>query len=416
MALNPIGVAIPFFFLLIGVEYAVGRARGVQVYRLNDTLTDLACGIGDRLLEVLTAGLLLIAYESLYAHARLVDLADTPWLAWGVALIGVDLGYYWYHRFSHRTHLGWATHVVHHQSEEYNLAVALRQSWFTKVYSFVFYLPLAVIGVPTGIYAASAAFNLLYQFWIHTRLVGRLGPLEWVLNTPSHHRVHHGTNPEYIDKNYAGVLIVWDRWFGTFEPERAEVVYGVLHPPRSWNAFRLNLEPIRTLFRESWRLPRVVDRLRAPFMPPGWAPEGVAAPRVDVFPAPGRGYDRAPSPRVAGYLAAQFLPAGVLVTVLLLLGDGWSHAARATAAGVVFVWLLSWPALLEAWRSGLVVEAGRIVLVAALGLGLGAAHDRPWIGALAVAYAVVSGLALAWARRGASAADARVGTPAGTGT
>jgi hypothetical protein len=174
----------------------------------------------------------------------------------------------------------WAGHVVHHSSEEFNLTVALRQSSLHGFMSWLFYMPIALLGVPVMMWLICHALNLVYQFWIHTRHVNRLGPLEWVLNTPSHHRVHHGVNPEYQDRNYAGTLIIWDRLFSTFEPERAEPVYGITKPLMSWNPLWANLH----VFGEIWTHARAAsswrDRLRAVFGHPGWRPAELGEPIV----------------------------------------------------------------------------------------------------------------------------------------
>ena len=210
---------------------------------------------------------------------NLVDVerysAGGKWLAAIVLFLGVDCAYYWFHRIAHEYNAPWAGHVVHHSSEDYNLAVALRQGTFQGLFSWVFYLPLALVGFPPAWFAAVSSFDTLYQFWIHTRLIGKLGPLEWVFNTPSHHRVHHARNPKYLDKNYAGTLIIWDRMFGTFQAEEEEPVYGLVKPLNSWNPLWANLHVWNDLFRDAWLAPRWSDKLRIWFMPPGWRPEGL---------------------------------------------------------------------------------------------------------------------------------------------
>lgn len=208
---NPIALAIPFFFLLIAIEWVVARRMGLQVYRFNDAITDLSCGITQQVTGLFLRVLVLAPYVWLYAHGRTTTLSDTAISTHVLAFLGVDLGYYLWHRFTHETNLGWATHVVHHQSEDYNLAVALRQSVTSALTSWPFLLPLALLGVSPLVVFTHSALNTLYQFWIHTETIDRLGPIERVLNTPSHHRVHHAINARYVDRNYAGVLIVWDR-------------------------------------------------------------------------------------------------------------------------------------------------------------------------------------------------------------
>lgn len=275
---DPITASIPLFFVLIGVELAVGAATGRlrgerPLYRWADALVDLGCGVSSQVTGMVLASVVAVgAYSAVYGACRL--------MAWPEGVVGVvgafvlvDLLYYWWHRASHRVNVLWAAHVVHHQSEDYNLAVALRQAMLTALTSIPFYLPLAVVGVPPATFFLCSSLNTLYQFWIHTRLIGRLGPLEWVLNTPSHHRVHHGINPRYIDKNHAGVFIVWDRLFGTFAPEAEEPVYGTVGGFRSANAIVANVEPIVSLLSLARRA-RGWDRLCVLVRPPEWRPEG----------------------------------------------------------------------------------------------------------------------------------------------
>jgi sterol desaturase/sphingolipid hydroxylase (fatty acid hydroxylase superfamily) len=216
MTLDPIALAVPFFFLLIGLELLVARARRQRVYRFTDSFADLGCGVAQRVVLLLFEASLLAVYALLYEHGRLVTFAPgSPWPC-VIAIVGVDLGYYWWHRLSHEVNFLWAVHAVHHQSEDYNLAVALRQAVLSPITVMPFYLPLAVLGVPVLVYFIVVALSTLYQFWIHTELVGRMGVLEHLVNTPSLHRVHHGVNPEYLDKNYAATFICWDQLFGPF--------------------------------------------------------------------------------------------------------------------------------------------------------------------------------------------------------
>ena len=235
MGPNLIALAIPAFFFFIGLELLLARRRGARVYRLADALADLGCGIGQRAVLVLGAAAVLGVYGLVYQHARVVTFPAGSLWPWALAVVGVELGYYWWHRLSHEVNFLWAVHVVHHQSEDYNLAVALRQAILSPVTVLPFYLPLAVLGVPVVPFAVVDALVTLYQFWIHTELVRSCGVLETVFNTPSHHRVHHAVNPQYLDKNYGGTFIVWDRLFGSFAPEVEACIYGVSHPLRSFN-------------------------------------------------------------------------------------------------------------------------------------------------------------------------------------
>jgi sterol desaturase/sphingolipid hydroxylase (fatty acid hydroxylase superfamily) len=278
--------AVPVFFLLIGVELIATLWEHKPSYRLHDSINDLSCGGTEQIIAIFLKGLLFAGYQGTYAYAtrtgiNLVDVrsysAGGKWLAAILLFLGVDCAYYWFHRIAHEYNAPWAGHVVHHSSEDYNLAVALRQGSFQGLFSWVFYLPIALVGFPPSWFAAMSSFDVLYQFWIHTRTIGKLGPLEWVFNTPSHHRVHHARNPKYLDKNYAGTLIIWDRMFSTFQAEEEEPVYGLTKPLNSWNPLWANLHVWGELCRDAWRAPRWIDKLRIWFMPQGWRPEGLPA-------------------------------------------------------------------------------------------------------------------------------------------
>lgn len=274
MELNPIAVAIPVFFLLILLELVVSWAKGESVYRFNDAITDLGCGIGEQVtgvfLKALSFGLYLWVFEN---WAPFHMKATSPG-AWFVGIIGLDFLYYWWHRWSHEINFMWAGHVVHHQSQDYNLAVALRQAWFTKLTSAPIYAILAFVGVPPLVMLGSEAISLLYQFWIHTRLIGKMGPLEEILNTPSHHRVHHGVNPQYLDRNYAAILIIWDKVFGTFEAEDEPVVYGTVKPFQSWNPVWAQFAYWQYLLEEARAARTMTGTIKVWFKDPLWRPAG----------------------------------------------------------------------------------------------------------------------------------------------
>lgn len=249
--LNPILLAVPFFMLFILIEWGWAKRVKRSLYHLADTLTNLQLGTG----QILIATLVKPPQLLLYAAIQHLSLHHFPFLEWNFnspwSWIGgfllVDFAYYLFHWMSHRVNFMWAAHAVHHQSEHYNLSVALRQSWLQQVYSGFFYLPLALTGLPVGPFFLMSSLNTLYQFWIHTQLIDRLGPLEWFLNTPAHHRVHHGVDDEYIDRNYAGVFIIWDRIFKTFIDEQFPPQYGVVKPLRSWNPGWANWEVWRMI-------------------------------------------------------------------------------------------------------------------------------------------------------------------------
>ncbi len=285
MNLNPIVLSIPIFFILIGIELIVERFTHKELYRLPDSIANLSCGITSQLsglfLKIFAVGI----YQLLYEKFAFVALERT-WLYWVALVLLVDLAYYWAHRMSHEINLFWGGHVVHHQSEEYNLSVALRQSSLQVVWTFGFSLPIAFLGFRTEDFVLIQAFNTLYQFWIHTEAIGKFPRwIEFIFNTPSHHRVHHGSDPEYLDKNYAGSLIIWDRMFGTFQEEEEKPTYGITKPINSWNAIWANMSHYADMSEDLKRIPKWSDRIRYIFKKPGWLPDYLggyrAAPAID---------------------------------------------------------------------------------------------------------------------------------------
>ena len=335
MEFNIIAVAIPVFFGFIGVEYWVSRRQRRSVFRFSTALADLSCGIGNQVSAILFGGLLFAGYVWIFEHVAIVRWDASQAWVWGVGFILVDVVYYFWHRASHRTNVIWAAHVVHHQSQDYNLAVALRQAWFTQFSNTAFFYVLALLGFPPVVFAVCVSVNTLYQFWIHTQCIGTLGPLEWVLNTPSHHRVHHGINPEYIDKNYAGVLIVWDRFFGTFAPERAPVVYGTVEPFESLNPSWANFAFWRELSERAKQASTFTQKLGIYFGPPEWTPEGMKSiPAIDA--ATYRKYDVTAPDRAPWYLAVQFL----LVTAVLVGELSFQSALPLFAHIIVGGWIV----------------------------------------------------------------------------
>lgn len=248
MQLNPVLLSIPVFFILMALEVVFEAVTGRHTYRLNDALTNISTGILNQLTGVFVKVVTVGVYVWVEAQTGIFDLPANGWTFLAVFVL-YDLCYYWSHRMAHEVSLFWGGHVVHHQSEEYNLSVALRQSATSFIWSLPFYLPLAIFGFDPMQFLLAGGLNLVYQFWIHTNHIGKLGPLEWVLNTPSHHRVHHGRDPKYIDKNYAGVFIIWDRLFGTFQVEEERPRYGITKPLNSWDPVYANVAHYKDLFK-----------------------------------------------------------------------------------------------------------------------------------------------------------------------
>jgi sterol desaturase/sphingolipid hydroxylase (fatty acid hydroxylase superfamily) len=369
--------AVPFFFLLMGVELIAALWEHKDYYRLHDSLSDLSCGITETTVGLFLKGLLFAGYLGTYAYVtragiNLVNVESySPagkWIAALVLFLGVDCAYYWFHRVAHEYNAPWAGHVVHHSSEDYNFAVALRQGTFQGVFSWVFYLRLAFLGFPPAWFAALSSFDTLYQFWIHTRLIGKLGPLEWVLNTPSHHRVHHARNRKYLDKNYAGALIVWDRLFGTFQAEAEEPVYGLTKPLNSWNPLWANLHVWRDLFRDAYLAPRWIDKLRIWFMPQGWRPEGLPPypPAPEVSSQTVVSYETHAPRALNAYALVQFVGALALAVILLAIGESMARRELAIDVALVLWALLNVGGIFDHRRWALPSELLRLPVSAAM--------------------------------------------------
>lgn len=273
---DPVNYAIPGFVLLVLIEMLIARVRDKGRYEPRDTLTSLALGLGSTVSGLITGGL--VFWLAMWVwQFRVLDIGYA-WYWFVIAFVLDDLAYYVFHRSAHRVRWFWASHVIHHSSQHYNLSTALRQTW-TGVISlgFLFRLPLFLIGFPPAMVFFVAGLNLIYQFWIHTEVIDRMPRwFEAVMNTPSHHRVHHATNPRYLDRNYAGVFIVWDRLFGTFEPERDDdrPRYGIVKNLGSFNLLWAAFHEWAGIARDLWHAPDWAARWGYVAMPPGWSHDG----------------------------------------------------------------------------------------------------------------------------------------------
>jgi sterol desaturase/sphingolipid hydroxylase (fatty acid hydroxylase superfamily) len=264
--------AIPAFIVLMLAEGAVAAGVGIRGYERRDTMASLAMGVGNVLIDLLMKGVH-FALLAAFAPMALFRIGSS-WWEWAILLVAADFIYYWFHRLSHEVRFLWAAHVNHHSSRRYNLSTALRQSWTTPFTTLLFWWPLALIGFSPAMILAAIAINTLYQFWIHTETIDQLGPLERVLNTASHHRVHHGTNLEYLDRNHGGMFIVWDRLFGTFEPERAPVRYGLTKNIETFHPVEIAFHEWKSMLRDVVKADSLRARLGFLFRPPGWRPDG----------------------------------------------------------------------------------------------------------------------------------------------
>lgn len=370
--------ATPVFLALIALEFLWGRAkaragRGANNYRLNDTLNSVSLGMMGQLGGILSKALTVGIYTAVFSSVALYP--DTSfWSSWyGVvlALIFYDFCYYWLHRAGHEVALFWAAHVVHHQSQTYNLSTALRQSSSGSLFGWIFYLPMAVAGVPPIIFGTVALIDLLYQFWVHTEHVGKLGWFDRVFCSPSNHRVHHAVNDGYLDKNYGGVLVIWDRLFGTFKEESVPCVYGTRKPLQSWDPVWANAEVYGALLHDSWHARRWGDKLRTWFKPPGWRAADVA----ERFPRPAfdiqavQTFNPPMSQALKWFAAVQFVLLLAGVASFLWVADTLPLAQA--AVGVTALWAGMWAlgAAMQARLSMIAVLAvDAVVIVTAWGL------------------------------------------------
>lgn len=365
MPLDPTVIAIPVYFLLIGIELIVHRIQAVKSYRLNDAITNINCGVTSQVtgafLKVLSIGV----YTLLFDQFRLFELNNSA-LLWISAFIAYDFFYYWAHRMSHQVNLFWGGHSVHHQSEEYNLSVALRQSSTQTVWTFMFYMPMALVGVNPIVLVSVSGFNLLYQFWIHTESIDRLPKwFEAIFNTPSHHRVHHARNPKYIDKNHAGTFIIWDKMFGTFKQEEERPIYGITKNLNSWNPVWANLAHYSDMITDIKSIPKVKDKFRYIFEKPGWLPEymgGYRAPfAVDI-----NNYSKFDTKNVSSlnvYVLIQYIFLLVGTALFLFNLNNILTVDKVLFATVIIISVISFGGLFESKPWGFLLESARLVLI-----------------------------------------------------
>ncbi len=353
-------LATPVFLLLIAIEFAWGYAKGRNTYRLNDAVSSIGLGMLSQVSAVFTRLFRIGIYTAIYSSVALYPNPEfwNTWYGWLIALVFYDLCYYWLHRAGHESALFWAAHVVHHQSQDYNLSTALRQTSSGALLGWVFYLPMALVGVPPLVFGIVALVDLLYQFWVHTELVGKLGWFDRVFCAPSNHRVHHAVNDRYLDKNYGGILIVWDRLFGSFREEQEQCVYGTRSALRSWDPLWANTQVYWSLLRDSWRAQHWSDKVRVWFKPPGWRPSDVSLRwpipafdlrQVDTFDPP---LDRARQ----WFTGLQFLLLLGGVALVLWFAGSWSVTRTAVCSATLVAFY---------WAMGAVLQ-GRLSIVAAL--------------------------------------------------
>ncbi len=395
--------AVPFFFVLIAVELLVDRWRAMPTYRLADTINSLSTGVLSTTTGLLTKGVGLVTYGVALNYLAVFELPENSVWVWLFAFVFYDFCYYWHHRLGHERNVLWAAHSVHHQSEDYNLSTALRQTSTGFLFGWIFYLPMAVLGVPLLVFVTVATLNLLYQFWVHTRHIPKLGWFEWFFVSPSNHRAHHAQNALYMDRNYGGVFIFWDRLFGTFQEEddAEPVIFGVTTPLASWNPLWANWQFYGQLLADARHTEHWRDKLRIWFMPTGWRPEDVAVkyplhkPDLSQFEK----FEVALPFRQQLYIALQFVAYVALGSYLLNLGETLPPQALIVGWGYMGLGLFVLGAGLENRPWALKLEWLRLALNLPLGwlapwVGLWPASALGWAGLFSYSVLSVIGLYL----------------------
>ncbi len=405
-----IAIAVPFFLALILAEFIYGVIRGRNTYRLNDTINSLSMGSLSSLSGLMIVGGSALIYEFVVDAFALTQLSADSTLVWITTFIFYDLAYYWKHRLGHEVTLFWGSHVSHHQSEDYNLGTALRQTSI-DFHGFLFLIPFFIAGVPGEVLVATVSLNLIYQFWVHTQHVPKLGPIEWIMVTPSNHRVHHARNDQYVDKNYGGVFIIWDRIFGTYQDELAEepAVYGLRKPLNSWNPLWANTHVYWRLLVDFVKIKGIKNKVQLLFKRPGWLPEGYVktckATPIDLRSK----YDPPVASATKAYVFGQFL---ITVAVSLSLAGLASLASPVelwAAAGFIVLSLFTHGYILDKRRLAAPLESARLILAIALALLLPLGSTlSALLGYSAAASLIVLGISIALQRNILGAGDQEI--------
>jgi sterol desaturase/sphingolipid hydroxylase (fatty acid hydroxylase superfamily) len=399
--------AVPVFLTLIALELLLDRMRGERYYRLADSINSISCGVISTGMRVFFGFLAIFTYEWTYQRLAFAHLAADHWAVWLFAFVMYDFCYYWSHRLGHTVGVLWAAHVVHHQSEEFNLSTALRQAGTGSFLGWIFYIPIALCGVPLGVFLVAGVVQLFYQFWPHTRVIGRLGFLDRWVQTPSNHRVHHAQNDIYLDKNYVGVFLIWDRLFGTFQEEldSEPCIYGIRGQLKSWNPVWANLHYYVAMAKDSWRARSWTDKIKVWLARPGWRPADVGA-RFPKSPYdPQTDFVRFDPPRTALLSAYALVQSLVLIAVnshFLWLLPKTTLAGNLTYFGYIVATLVILGGVLENRREFLYAEAFRLLttalVVLATGRWFGGVHTPAAIYGI-LAFAMFSIAVLAFAAR-----------------
>lgn len=390
---------MPIFLGLVLFEKWWGRRKGNDTLRHMDMVSSLGSGITNVTKDVLGLSVAIITYGWLVDHVAIVHVRSTVW-TYVIAFFALDLAGYLTHRVDHEINFFWNSHIIHHSSEDFNLACALRQniSIFIRMFT-IFLLPAALLGVPGEVIAVVAPLHLFAQFWYHTEHIRRMGFLEKIIVTPSHHRVHHAINKEYLDKNYGQIFIFWDKWFGTFQEELPEVkpVYGITRPARTWNPIKINFQHMALMAKDAWRTESWKDKFRVWFMPTGWRPADVAEKYPvykidDVY-----NFEKYETEAGAGMIAWTWLQMTIL---LLMVSYFFANVGQIKSPGIfvyggmIFVFVYALTEMMDrnpfAWTWELFKAGFGIGIIVYLGDWFGSGRYSPWIGYGLIAYFVLS--------------------------
>jgi alkylglycerol monooxygenase len=401
--------AVPFFVLAMVLELAYGVYRGRNTYRLNDAIGSLFMGILRTVNKFVLIGVGGYVYYSIEQYYALWRMDSSSWMTWAFTWVAYDLCYYWFHRISHERQIFWASHVAHHQSEDYNLSTALRQTSTGFLLGWVFFLPLFLLGVPIEVYITVASINLIYQFWVHTEHVPKLGWLEWILITPSNHRVHHAQNDHYLDRNYGGFFIIWDRLFGTFQEELEEepCIYGIRGALHTFNPFWANVHIYVNMLQDAWRTRSLKDKLYIWVSRTGWRPADVAErfPRLKTDLAEFHKYDPVVRRGAGAYAMFHLLTSNLALTLMLANpADVYWHNAVIVAMLTLNMICVAW--WLDGRDTAMRLEGVRMVLLPlVIALAAITGYSSLVLASL-LAFWVANGLFLWWLRQEPLAVEA----------
>ena len=359
--------AIPTFMVLIMVEAIAARVKGVKINRSADVISSLSSGMSNTIRDSIKFTFAIITYSWLVERITIFKL-EPLWLAVVIAFLVEDFSGYWVHRLNHRVNVLWNRHFIHHSSEDFNLSCALRQSISnTLKFSAIFMVPAALLGVPASIFAILGPLHLYMQLWYHTQMINKLGFLEYIIVTPSHHRVHHAINSEYIDKNYSQILIIWDKLFGTFQPEMDNVkpVYGTLKQAQTWNPVIINFKHLWQLVKDAWHAERIFDKLRIWFMPTGWRPSDVKEKypvQLITDPKNRIKYNTENSPMLIAWSGGQLLITIILMFHMFMIIPYFSATMYYLYAVILIINIFSFTSTLDHRNYALVAESLKLIL------------------------------------------------------